>query len=167
MDQNNRMDASDPYQAPRAAVEDPPGGADAPLFRISAIGLATVLGSVLAGGWLIAMNYAALGRPAQARKARWFSLLTLIVVMVLAEVLPVQVPAALFVVVQVLGTVHLARSLQGEAIAARAASGRPMRSNWLAVGISLVFLVLLLVLLVGSALLLALWSGEALDGSGL
>lgn len=167
MDQDNRMDASDPYQAPRAAVEDPPGAADAPLFRISAIGLATVLGSVLAGGWLIAMNYAALGRPAQARKARWFSLLALIAVLALSMLVPEQVPSAVFVVVQVLGTVHLARALQGEAIAARAASGRPMRSNWLAAGISLVFLVLLLVLLVGAAMLLALWPGEALDGSGL
>lgn len=161
------MEASDPYQAPRASVEDPPGEADAPLFRISGIGLATVLGSVLAGGWLIAMNYTALGRPAQARKAKLFSVLAIIALMVLSLLLPVQVPAAAFVVVQVLGTVHLARSLQGEAIAARAASGRPMRSNWLAAGISLVFLVALLALLIGAAMATAVWSGGALDGLGL
>lgn len=159
------MDRS-PYQAPQSVVEDAPDRADAPLFRINAIGLATVLGSVLAGGWLIAMNYTALGRPAQALKAKVFSLLGVVALVALSMVLPEQVPGVVFVVPQVFGLVYLARSLQGEAIAERIASGRPMRSNWLAAGIALLFMLILLALiaaLAGGAIYLL---GSGADGGG-
>ncbi|KRB11479.1 hypothetical protein [Lysobacter sp. Root690] len=157
----------DPYQAPQSVVEDATDRVGAPLFRINAIGLATVLGSVLAGGWLIAMNYAALGRPAQALKAKVLSVLSLFALMALSMVLPEQVPRVAVIVPQVFGLIYLARSLQGKAIAERIAAGRPMRSNWLAAGIALLFLVIVLALNVALVVGGIYLSGSGVDGGGL
>lgn len=159
------MDAPSPYQPPQAPIVDAPP-TDAPLFRINGIGIATVLGSVAAGGWLIALNYQALGLPRQALKAKVFALLSLIPLLLLSALTPEQVPGVVFVIPQVLATVYLARSLQGEAIAARIAAGGPMRSNWRAAGIALLILLMLLlaIAVVGAAIVFV--GSPLIDGLG-
>lgn len=136
------MDSDNPYQAPDAVVADAQPQVSAPLFRTSGIYIATFIGSALAGGWVIAMNHAALGQFALARKARWSGLAATLVVVVLAMLLPEQVPGVVYMVVQMVAVSSwIKQTPLGDAIGARVAAKLPMRSNWLAAGIGLLGIV--------------------------
>lgn len=139
------MDAGNPYQAPATDVADAQPQLSAPLFRTTGIYIATFLGSALAGGWVIAMNHTALGQFGLARKARWSGLAATLGVLVLAMLLPEQVPGVVFMIVQMLAVSYwIKQTPLGDAIAARVAAKLPMRSNWLAAGIGLLGIVAVL-----------------------
>ncbi len=137
------MDEHNPYAAPVAVVAEPvdaPAGAGMPLFRMSGIGIATFFGTLMAGGLLMALNYRALGRPERVWPVIALSLGASVIVGVLAWVLPEQVPSIVFTVAQLVAITQAAKATQGPDIDARIAAGLPMRSNWLAFGISLLVL---------------------------
>ncbi|MGO4261088.1 hypothetical protein [Lysobacter sp. TAB13] len=143
------MDSNNPYEAPAAAVVDVGADTSRPLFRTSGIYVATFLGSALAGGWVLAMNHAALGQFDLARKVRWSGLAGMVVVVLLSMLLPEQVPGIVYLIPQMLAVSYWMKHTQGDAIAARVSAGLPMRSNWLAAGVgALAALALLAVLLV-------------------
>lgn len=169
------MQEHNPYAAPessltRQADASVPGLGAAPLFRASGIGVAAVFGTVLAGALLMALNERALGRTHQVWPTLGLGLLAMGVVMVLAWVLPEQIPSVVFTVLQLAAIQVAVARAQGDAIKARVAAGLPMRSNWAAFGIAL--LVLLAILAVAAlALSIYLWSagltwGELVRGAG-
>lgn len=131
------MDSNNPYEAPASALVDAQQDATRPLFRTTAIYIATFVGSTLAGGWVLAMNHEALGQFDLARKARWSGLIATVAIVVLSLLLPAQVPGVVYVVAQLFAASYWLKRTQGEAIAARVAAGLPMRSNWAAAGIGL------------------------------
>lgn len=145
------MDAHDPYQPPKATLSaNPQADPAAKLFKVSGIGMATFLGSVLAGGLLMAANYRALGKPDLAARATWYSLFATVAVLLLGALLPSSIPGAVFVVPLLMVMIQLVKQHQGAAITSREAAGLPMHSNWLAAGIALLVVVaLVLTIIVG------------------
>lgn len=132
------MDSNNPYEAPASAVVDAQADTGRPLFRPSGVYIATFMGSMLAGGWVLAMNHDALGQPELARKARWGGAIGTIAIVALSLLLPEQIPGIVYLMPQLFAASYwLKTTPQGDAIAARVAAGLPMRSNWAAAGIGL------------------------------
>lgn len=132
------MDSNNPYEAPVSAIVDAQADASRPLYRTNGIYLATFLGSMFAGGWLLARNHDAMGEFELARKARWGGLIGTVAIIGLSLLLPEQIPGMVYLVPQFIAVGYwLKNTPQGDAIAARVAAGSPMRSNWGAAGIGL------------------------------
>lgn len=142
------MDSNNPYEAPASAIVDAQQDAGRPLFRTSGLYIATFMGSILAGGWVLAMNHDALGQHDLARKARWSGLAGMIAVVAVSLLLPVQIPGVVYLIPQLAVVSYwLKQTPQGDAIGARVAAGLPMRSNWAAAGIGLLAAIALLAVL--------------------
>lgn len=160
------MDQHNPYAspvAPVAVVEPVSALGERPLFRVSGIGLATFLGTLLAGGILLAMNERALGRPQRALPVLLLSLVATVAMVATASLLPEDVPSIVFSLPPLLAVVLLARQLQGAAIDARIAAGLPMRSNWLAAGIAVLTMVGVSALLALALFAYLRWTGSSLE----
>jgi hypothetical protein len=95
------------------------------------------LGTPAAGGIVLALNYWKWGQKSLAAAAITAGLLTTGVLFWLAWLAPETVPAAAFLVPQILGGYFLARSLQGRRFSAHIVSGGKKASNWLGAGIGL------------------------------
>ncbi len=147
------MEDLNPYQPPAASLREPSSAGTVPgarLFKVAGIGLATFIGTVLAGGVLIAINYRAVDRPALARRVLWGSLAVIALVIASSIFLPGGWVMDLGVLaLQVVSMMALARWQRGT-IAALLPDDHEPRSNWMAFGISL----LVLMGLFGSLLLL-------------
>ncbi|MGH8082176.1 MAG: hypothetical protein ACREP7_16500, partial [Lysobacter sp.] len=114
----------------------------------------TFVGSILAGGWVIAMNHTALGQFDQARKVRWYAVLGIIALLSLSLLLPEQVPGVVYLIPQLAAASYWVKRTQADAIAERVAAGLPMRSNWAAAGIGVLAalaLVLAIIVVIGIA----------------
>lgn len=139
------MDSNNPYQAPASPVVDAQADTGRALFRNSGVYIATFMGSMLAGGWVLAMNHDALGQFELARKARWSGLIGTIAILGLSLLLPEKIPGFVYLLPQIFAASYwLKTTPQGDAIAARVAAGLPMRSNWAAAGIGLLAAIALL-----------------------
>ncbi|MDI9238382.1 hypothetical protein QLQ15_05580 [Lysobacter sp. LF1] len=148
------VDEFNPYRRPAAAVPASTAPVEgARLYKVSGIGLATFIGSALAGGWLMARNYRALGEHDKARRALGYSLLATIAIMLLGVVLPDKVPAFALTLPQLIAAMQVARRYQGDRIAEYEAASQAY-SNWRAFGVSLLVLVVLLLVLVSAAVML-------------
>ena len=84
------------------------------LYSLTAIGLATFLGSALAAGYMLASNYRALGQPRMAQ----YALLGSVVVVLAFIFLPTQLTpnmtvAITLMIAQVLTVLLIANKLQG------------------------------------------------------
>lgn len=123
--------------------------ADRPLFGLLSIAAASLIGSVLAGVWLISMNYAA------QRRYRMAWLLRLVAVPALAYAAigsfgwivnangKDRIVVVLFVAVILPALVYLlADAAHGRAIRARAQAGLPARPWWLALLVAMAFVLL-------------------------
>jgi len=142
------MQDHDPYRAPTAAVtsiSEPLAGAR--MYKVSGVGLATFLGSPLAGGWLIARNYHALGQPEKAARAIGYSVVGTIAVLILAFFLPERVPGFLVSLPPLVAVTQIARHYQGDRIAEYTSAGRTY-SNWRAFGVGLLALAALVAIIV-------------------
>ena len=161
------MDDRNPYASPAAdvAATQPASmaGTAGRLFRLSGIGIATFFGTVLAGGILMAMNFRALGEGRRVWPTLGISLIAMFAVLLLGFLVPEDVPGILFMLPQLVLITWLAKHYQGAAIAARIAVGSPMRSNWLAVGISLLVLVGLFLLIALGVVAAVVLGGVSLE----
>lgn len=124
-----------------------------PLFGLGTIALASLLGSVLAGVWLVSMNYVALGQRGLAWLLRLLALplLALAAISAIGYVVNSQGVARVTVVLSYLVLLPAAVYLmadwaQGAAIRAHAAAGVPARSWRWALLVALAFLMLATVL---------------------
>ncbi|MGO1073422.1 hypothetical protein [Lysobacter sp. CA199] len=129
----------------RTASADPQ---DRRLFGWWAIAVASVFAGLMAGAWMLACNYAALGR----RRAAWLTGVAAVLVvgpagvyaMLMCFLLSLDyfggdggLACAAFLLAQPLLALAWAALAQGGAIKARLAAGLPMRSGWHAVAIVL------------------------------
>lgn len=117
-----------------AGSERPTG---ARLFTPGQATLACVIGGPVAGGWLMARNFAAWGQ----RKEAWLTIaagigatLSLLVIGMLA---PKHTGRTGLAILGVIGVKWTATSLQGRAVAAHQAGGGPIESWWKAFGLGL------------------------------
>jgi uncharacterized integral membrane protein len=119
------------------------------LYSPAAVVLATVIGGLAAGGVVLALNY---WRWRQHREA-WYAtiggILGTIILLGLAVTLPDQVPAPAFLVPQLILVHFIAKQQQGSRYEAHLAEGGRKASNWKAVGIGALFLLIILAGFVG------------------
>ncbi len=105
-----------------------------PLYSLTAIGIATFLGSALAGGYMLAVNYAALGKRRFGMQALYGSII-LVICLVIAQATLFNTPqlAILLTIGQVLLVLLLTQKLQGPMFATYEEMGGKYYSNWRAV----------------------------------
>lgn len=127
-----------PFQAPQAELQ-PALGNMPPLYSIAAVGLATFLGTTLAGAWLMAHNLQLLGKADRVTMVWGIAVALFLLTLVLAFVLPEDVPALPFAIAQLIGMILLARNLMEAELKQHAEAGGAFLSNWRAAGIGILF----------------------------
>jgi hypothetical protein len=156
-----------PYQSPTAPLMTQGGGGDErpayKLYSAGAITLATFLGSLLAGGVLMAINYKRLERGAAAVHAVVWTIFAMVGLIGLALMLPesLHIPNAAFFIPQIIAMHYLSTQLQGPSIERHQRSGGQMASWWLAVGIALAVSAVLVVAIIAMAVAAAMLSPGA------
>ena len=153
-----------PYQSPTttsmASWES--AGADGqsrPAYKLYSVGstlLATFLGSPVAGGVVMAINYKRLGRSTAAVHSLVWTTLATVVIVAVATMMPdnVHIPNGVFVVPQLILMYYLAKLLQGSTIELHQRHGGSLASAWGAVGISILCAVVVLGAIIGIGMLL-------------
>jgi hypothetical protein len=129
---------NNPFQPPQAGLQLVTTS-PLPLYRLSAVGLATFLGTPLAGAWLLAHNLQLLGRADRVAMVWATSVALLLVTLVLAFVLPEEVPAMPFAIAQLAAMMVLAKNLMEADIKQHTEAGGAFLSNWRAAGVGLLF----------------------------
>lgn len=124
-----------PFQPPQADLQV--ASSAQPLYSLAGIGLATFFGTPLAGAWLLAHDLKALGKHDRLPMLWGLSVALLVATLVLAFVLPEEVPALPFAIAQLFAMMALARHLIEAEIKHHVAAGGVFLSNWRAVGIGL------------------------------
>ena len=120
-----------PVQEPRP-IDDLPLPPPAYLLHSpAAVAWATALGSPVAGGIVLALNYWKWGQKGLAATVIVAGLVATGILFWLAWVVPEAVPVAAFLVPQVIGGYFLAQSLQGRRLDAHIVSGGKKASNWI------------------------------------
>jgi hypothetical protein len=127
---------------------------DKPLYSVNAVGLASFLGSVLAGAVLMAINYRRIGEPARATYAIILGILGTVASIGIALVLPDRVPSAAIVVPQLFAMIAIARAMQGPMLERHVQQGGKIASMWKAAGIAMLFFIVLFGAIILGALVL-------------
>ena len=137
-----------------------PGGEASPppipayrLFNADSVGLATFLGTPIAGGILMAVNYRRLGKGGKAAAVLLIALLVTALALVFGYLVP-QGVSALVAVGLFLGARTAAKALQGAAVEQHVRQGGKLGSKWAAAGLGIALLAIVVggYLLVYSAL---------------
>lgn len=123
------------------------------LYTVKGITWATFIGSILAGGILMAINYDRLGQSSAKWRAVLWSALTTAVLLGIAATLPesLSIPNSLFILPQVIIMGIAARLLQGDAIEEHEASGGSLTSVWRAIGVGFLCGVFIMAVIFGIA----------------
>lgn len=129
---------SNPFQPPQADLQQATTN-QPPLYSVAGVGLATFIGTPLAGAWLLAHNLQLLGQAHRVAMVWGISVVLLVVTLVLAFVLPEEVPAMPFAIAQLMAMIMLARYLMETDLKQHAEAGGALLSNWRAAGIGLLF----------------------------
>ena len=149
----------DLYKTPQANLEENEENKsyDFELYKISGIGLATFIGSTLAGGFLISQNYKRLGNVRMANITLKYTVLATIALFLIAYFMPVDmnVPNIIFTVVQVVAMVQISKKLQQKELSNHVSHGGVLASNWKAFGISLLVIIAILAVLIPVIMLTA------------
>lgn len=105
--------------------------ADARFYRVSGIGVATLLGGLLGGGIVLSKNFQALGQPDRARKVLISCALGMVALLGIAFMLPdsIDLPGTGFTIVQIAVLYQYAKQTQEVDIAAHMEKGGAMHSN--------------------------------------
>ncbi len=153
--------ASSPFEPPASEPEPLPSVEDpVPIFTPPQVAVAAFLGTPLAGGALLALNYASIGRTHRAWSAAAAGLaLTLGVIglsVVLDELAP-RMPTSAVTWMYVYGLYAFTRQAEGGLFARLALTPAGRRSWWAAVGVGFAGLAVI------GTLIAALWIGFELD----
>ncbi len=107
-----------------------------PIYSPGQVAAATFLGSPIAGGWLLALNYKRLGEPRSARAALGLSVLALAALLAIAYVVPERAMSSLGLI-PVVVMYWIAKSLQDAGYQRHLARLGRTGSNWRVLGIAL------------------------------
>jgi len=142
------------YEAPTAELEAK-GQAEYKLYKVSGVWTATFLGSMLAGGIVMAINYKRLGMDAEANKTLLYSVLAMLAFFVIIYFIPddINIPQYVFVIPQVVVMAQLAKRYQQEYIDVHIQNGGEMASNWKAAGIAILTVIPLVAFFVAAVML--------------
>jgi hypothetical protein len=112
------------------------------LYTPGAVGLATFLGSPIAGTVVMAINYKRLGNRSAAGKALALGFVGTVALGTVAALLPQALSLAPSIGAWV-GMNSIAKSLQGEVVEEHTSRGGQLASNWKAAGIAVVVCIML------------------------
>ena len=126
------------------------------LYSVSGMVLATFMGTPLASGWLMARNYRALGDNANAGQCLIYATVATVAILALTFLLPESIPAFAFSLPQLLVVGYIAKRLQGDRIEAYRTQDR-LYSNWRAFGIGILSLIGLLLVVIPTAIAMAMF----------
>ncbi|KJK00908.1 hypothetical protein UB43_10900 [Pseudomonas sp. 21] len=130
-----------PFQTPTAVLQDTATTATGePLYRLAAVGIATFFGTPIAGAWVIVQNLKALGRRHESRNIWLMGIGLTLAILVLGYFLPENTSGTPIAVGTVVGMYYLAKQTFGVTVERHLVAGGQWRSNWRAFGISLLFL---------------------------
>lgn len=136
------------YETPKANLQEPTNhtGSNYALYKVSGVGLATFIGTPLAGGIILSINYKRLGKFSESRKSIIFSLLGTLALLFLAVLIPddLHVPNTVFSVVPIVVMIMLAKQLQEAEINRHISTGGAIASNWKALGIGFIVIICML-----------------------
>lgn len=142
-----------PFRTPTAELTaGTPQQAGTPLYKASAVGLATFFGTPLAGAWVLAYNLRQLGLHRQVRDAWIAAVVLFVLVIAVGAMLPEKVPGVPLAVVQLVVMQQYAKKLLGVQLTQHAEQQGQFYSNWRAFGISLLFLLAILVVMLAAIL---------------
>ena len=129
------------------------------LYSLKGIAIATVVGSVFAGGYFMSINYKRLGKQAEASKALVYSLIASVAILALIMMIPedINIPNMVFLIPQILGMYKIAELYQKEDLENHIAAGGEYVSNWVAFGFSLLIGVGLFALMFAITVLLSFY----------
>ncbi|WP_025129259.1 hypothetical protein [Pseudomonas sp. PH1b] len=148
------MDSENPFQAPAAELlAEKPVARNLSLYSIPAIGLSTFIGSSVAGAYFISQNLKAMGRESEVNKAWAMGIGLLVAMSVAGFFLPESIPAVVFVLPPIYGMNAYARQLFGPQVEEHKASNGRFVSLWRVAGISLLFSLVMVAVLVAVVLL--------------
>ncbi len=117
------------------------------LYSLGSIGLATFLGTSVAGAVLISRNYARLDKRRASRISILLGVLSVVPLLLVAFLIEYEAyMPALFEGIQLGVIIMIAKRLQGEAFSAHEEKGGQFYSNWRAAGIALLLAPVALVL---------------------
>ncbi|WP_165664044.1 hypothetical protein [Metapseudomonas otitidis] len=144
-----------PYQSPEAELqaEEIAHETANPLYRISAVGWATLFGTPLAGAWIVMHNLQLRGKANKGALVWTGSIVQLLLICGLIWLLPESVPALPFTVVQVVTMLMFASALLEDDINQHVEENGAFLSNWQAVGVGVVFMLGVYALVYLSALI--------------
>jgi hypothetical protein len=108
------------------------------LFKISGVGIATFFGSIFAGGVVLAFNYLRRNELTKARKAFFYSFLSLVGIIAFDLFLPAHIHDSVYIVTQLVIMVQIAKQLQESCIRDHVKNGGKLLSNWLAFALSII-----------------------------
>jgi len=113
------------------------------LYNIKAVVIATLFGTPLAGGYLMARNYIHLGNKKNAKRTLLCTLLVVTITYVFGNLFPNIHP---FVVTmpELLAMMHGMKMLQGDALKIHQGNNGKFESCWRAFGISLVIMIVII-----------------------
>ena len=124
------------------------------LYSAHQISVGAIIGSPLAGGWLLAENFRALDLPGARAHALIWSAVATALVLTLSFFLPPHFPNAVLPAAYASAYYAIARQTQGAAYAAHIAAGGMRHSHWRMIGASLVALVIVVVALLAVVMVL-------------
>ncbi|BFM09152.1 hypothetical protein [Halioxenophilus aromaticivorans] len=129
------------YDTPKANLENEQAPAFS-LFKLNGIVIATFVGSAVAGGILMYINFKRLGLPDKANKSLLYSIIGFVLLMIASIFIPYadKIPNIAFTVAQVVALLHFSKEHLGPLIDSHAANGGELASNWKAFGIGLLVL---------------------------
>jgi len=134
------MDAENPFKTPSAELVSPLSDTNrAPLYTLAGVGLATFIGSPLAGGYLIGRNLKALGRHSEVIRAWGIAIAIFVVCNALLFISPGGKSTVPLTIAQVVGMYFAAQYSFGPALVLQGEQGGPLYSNWRAAGIGLLY----------------------------
>lgn len=156
-------DDFDPYDPPDASLDDPdPSGPldDAPasallvhkMYSPKQVLGATFFGSVLAGAWLMAKNYTAMGQDDKFGVTLAGGVGALVMVLGLSWIVPEELPGMTISLPVAFGAFAMAKSLQGDAFERHQMEGGQKHSNWRVAGICVVALIITMAIIFGAVL---------------
>jgi len=123
------------------------------LYDSNSIILATFLGSPLAGGWLMALNYRRLGQRGTFRTCIIFSVLGTIALFAVAALLPNKIPGAPIAIASIFAMGAIAKLQSSELDEHTRVRGGQIASRWKAAGVGLTSMIFILAVVFGWALL--------------
>jgi hypothetical protein len=119
-----------------------------PLYSPGQVFFGAFLGGPLAAAWLMSRNYLVLARAERAKQTLWLGVLVTVLVLMVAFMMPPQVPNAIWPILYSLGIYSYATHQFGEITRQHYATGGLKPSSWRVVGAGLASVAILLVAMV-------------------